>query len=236
VSLLVPARRPSRELLDDPSTPAEEMVRSLRDIDYVNRRWGGSRVIERHLAARGDAGAGELAVLDVGAGSGAFARRLAAGLSAGGRPARVVALDLQWRHLAAGLRGSGKSAAVAGDAFSLPFAEGAFDWVVSTLFFHHFSPEENIRLLRSLAAASRGGFAVLDLARHLVPLAFVAVAGRLLFESRLSVHDGKASVRQAYTAAEAGVIAAEAVPGSRVEEVFPFRFLITGPGTAGIRV
>jgi SAM-dependent methyltransferase len=235
VSLFVPQRRPSRELLDDPSTPTEEMARSLRDIDLVNRRWGGSRVIERFLSARAGADSEEISILDVGAGSGAFARRLAEGLSNGRRRARVVALDLQWRHLASGRRTTSAGRAVAADAFTLPFPDGCFDWVVSTLFFHHFSPEENIRLLRSLAGAARGGFAVLDLARHYLPLAFVSVAGRLLFESPVSVHDGKASVRQAYTAPEARAIALQAVPGSRVEEIFPFRFLITGPGLGRVR-
>jgi SAM-dependent methyltransferase len=234
VSFFVPQRRPSRELLDDPSTPPEEMARSLRDIDLVNRRWGGSRVIERFLSARAGAGPEEISILDVGAGSGAFARRLAEGLSNGRRQARVVALDLQWRHLASGRR-TPAGHAVAADAFTLPFSDGCFDWVVSTLFFHHFSPEDNVRLLRSLAGAARGGFAVLDLTRHYLPLAFVSVAGRLLFESPVSVHDGKASVRQAYTAPEARAIASEAVPGSRVEEIFPFRFLITGPGLGRVR-
>jgi len=37
-------------------------------------------------------------------------------------------------------------------------------------------------------------------------------------------------VLQAYTPEEAGRIARAAVPDARVERVFPFRMLITGPG------
>jgi SAM-dependent methyltransferase len=233
VSLFVPARRPTRELLDDPATPPEEMARSLADIDFVNRRWGGSRAIERHLARSLTTPRGEIAILDVGAGTGAFAERLARGLASRAARVRVVALDLQWRHLAAGRARRNGAHAVAGDVFALPFRPRAFDWVVSTLFFHHFSPEENVRLLRALSAAARSGFAVLDLVRHRIPLAFVSVAGPLLFASRVSVFDGKASVRQAYTTREARAIAAQAVPGSRVVPVFPFRFLIQGPGAGG---
>jgi hypothetical protein len=88
-------------------------------------------------------------------------------------------------------------------------------------------------MLRELARVSRQGFAVLDLRRHLFPLLFVRLAGALVFRSRVSLEDGAASVRQAYTAEEARRIAADAVPGARVEKVFPFRLLISGSGAGG---
>jgi len=234
LSLLVPPRRPSREFLDDPNISSEEMLRSLRDLALVNRRWGGSRALERHVAARmREAKRQRVFLLDVGAGSGDVCRRLARALRREGLDSAAVALDLQWRHLAAGRRMFRKDALLraAGDAFRLPFAARSFDWVVSTLFCHHFSPEENVRLLRELARVARVGFALLDLRRHLFPLVFVSLAGRAVFRSRISVADGAASVRQAYTLEEACAIAAEAVPGARAVPVFPFRLLICGPGT-----
>jgi hypothetical protein len=96
--------------------------------------------------------------------------------------------------------------------------------------FHHFSPEQNAALLREFARVARRGFAILDLRRHYFPWIFVSVAGRIVFESRVSLFDGQTSVRQAYTPEEARAIAQDAVPGSRVERVFPFRMLISGPG------
>jgi SAM-dependent methyltransferase len=231
MSFLVPPRHPSRELLDDQSLPFEEMIRSLADIDRVNRKWGASHALEKHLLARIRNSAGkDLLLLDVGAGSGALAGRLEDVLSRDGSRVHVIALDLQWRHLRAGRAGANGSSAVAGDAFRLPMGDAAVDWIVSTLIFHHFSPEQNVLLLREFARVARRGFALLDLRRHLFPLLFVSIAGPLLFESRVSVADGPASVRQAYTQPEAEQIAREAWPGTKVERVFPFRLLITGPG------
>ncbi|MEP7132545.1 MAG: methyltransferase domain-containing protein [Acidobacteriota bacterium] len=233
MSVLVPARRPAREILDDVTLPAEEMARSLRDLELVNEKWGGSKAIETHLLSRMSGGREErVVVLDVGAGSGAVTRALVRRLARAGHRATVVAVDLQWRHLAAGRawRG-GDLSALAADAFALPLANGAADWVVSTLMFHHFSPEENRALLREFARVSRRGFAILDLRRHLFPWIFVSIAGRIVFESRVSLLDGQTSVRQAYTKDEAREIAQSAVPGSRVERVFPFRLLISGPGS-----
>jgi ubiquinone/menaquinone biosynthesis C-methylase UbiE len=236
VSLFVPPRRPSRELLDDPSLPDSEMRLSLADIDFVHRHWRGSRSLWRHIAARVRAPDRPVTILDVGAGSGTVARRLRTSLSlsgpslsgAAGNP-RVTALDVQWRHLAAGRASSAPDflPLVAADAFHLPFPDRAFDFAVSTLFFHHFSPDENRSILAELLRVARSGFAVLDLRRHRVALAAIAAAGPFFFRSRVSVLDGIASVRQAYTTAEAQAIAGAVSPTARAVRVFPCGLLVT---------
>ena len=231
MSPFVPVRRPTRERLDDPGLPADEMRRSLEDLDLVNRRWGASRALERHLRARASSlGRSRVSILDVGAGSGEVGRRLANRLRESGLAARVVALDLQWRHLAVG-RATGAAFAispVAGDALSLPFRDGSFDFVVSTLFWHHFSPAENRRLLAEVQRVATLGFAMLDVRRHLLAELFVGLAGRIIFRTRVSVDDGVASVRQGYTPDEALAVARDVDPASTAFRVFPFRFLVAG--------
>ena len=232
MSLFVPPRRPSEEILDDPAISSEEMIRSLADLSFVNRWLGSARALEGFLIRemrRLDVARPIL--LDVGAGSADVSRRLARSLARAGRPARVLACDVQWRHLVAGRRVAGDDfPSVCMDACALPFEEKSVDWIVSTLFFHHFSPAENARMLGSFARVARHGFAVLDLRRHVLPLAVVSVAGRLFFQTRISVCDGVASVKQAYTPDEARRIAGEAVAGARVDPVFPFRILVSAPG------
>jgi ubiquinone/menaquinone biosynthesis C-methylase UbiE len=216
-------------MLDDRDLPASEMASSLRDLDLVQRAWGAARALADWLVPR--IAPGERAVVvDVGAGSAAVTRELGRRLAQAGRPASAIAVDLQWRHLAAGRRREREVPSAAADAFSLPFADGGVDWTVSTLLFHHFSPAENRDFLRELSRVSRKGFLVLDLRRHRIPWAVVSIAGRVLFETRVSVLDGTASVLQAYTPREADRIAADAVPGARAEGVFPYRILIRGPG------
>ena len=207
------------------------MSRSLEDLALVNRWWGNARALEGFLIREmRRLGVTHPVLLDVGAGSADVSRWLALSLARAGRPARVFACDVQWRHLAAGRRRAGdRFSCVGADAFALPFGEKSVDWIVSTLFFHHFSPEENARMLQSFSRVARHGFALLDLRRHLLPLAVISVAGRLLFRTRISVSDGQASVKQAYTPEEARRIAA-AVSGARVDRVFPFRLLVSAPG------
>ena len=215
MSFLVPPRRPSQEILDDPNISAEEMRRSLEDLSLVNRWWGSARALEGFLVGEMQRkGVRRPVLLDVGAGSADVSRRLALSLARAGHPATVFASDVQWRHLVAGRRMARDSfPGVCADAFALPFGEDSVDWIVSTLFFHHFSPAENARLL----------------SRHRIPLGFISVAGRLLFKTRVSLLDGISSVQQAYTPEEARRIARDAVPGSEVERIFPFRFLVSAP-------
>ena len=232
MSFFVPARRPSREILDETDLPPEEMARSLADLELVNTALGSARLLEKRLADPIRSGGGAPAtILDVGSGSAGVARDLARRLEHQGLTARVIATDLQWRHLAVGRARAGgrKLPAAAADVFSLPLSERSVDWVVSTLFVHHFSPEENVRLLRELARVARRGLFLLDLRRHRLPLLLIALAGRLAFQSRVSVADGAASVRQAYTQEEARAFTREALPGARVERIFPFRLLIAHP-------
>ncbi len=140
-----------------------------------------------------------------------------------------VALDLNWHHLMTGraLSGGDAPASVAADAFRLPFPDASADWIVSTLFFHHFSPEENVRLLKELARVARRGLALLDIRRGYLPLLFLSTVGRMTCKSRYAVADGITSVRQSYTAAEARAIVSAALPGARVERVFPCRLMIS---------
>ena len=230
MSLLVPPRRPSRELLDDPEFPPEGIEPYFEDLELVNRLWGNARMLADHLEPHLSSNGSRCTILDVGAGSGKLASDLASRLSRRDRRVRVLAVDVQWRHLAAGRARNGTPAdSVAADAFELPFPDDSADWIVSTLFLHHFSPEENTRLLREIARVARLGFAMMDIRRHRLPLSFFRLAGRLALGNGASLQDGVASVHQSYTVEEAREIARRAVPGARVKRVFPFRLLVFKP-------
>ncbi len=232
MAFLVPPRRPSREILDDRNLAPEDLKRFFEDLDFVNRAWGNARaLVRRLLPGLQTPNTSSWVILDVGAGAAGLSRDLGARLRRTGTSVSLVAVDLRWRHLAVGRTRAGQkpSPAVAADAFALPFPDRSVDWIVSTLFFHHFSPAENVRLLRELNRVARRGFALLDIRRSFFPLFFLSVLGQIALKSRFALKDGFASVRQSYTAEEARVIAKEALPGIRVERVAPFRLLISYP-------
>ena len=222
MSFWVPERRPDPELLDGDGVSPSEAEASLADIEWVHRRLGGRAMVRRRLlpllATLPPPRQGALSVLDLGCGSGHVGRDLLAAAAESGVRLRVLGLDRKTSHARLAPRGT----AMTGDALRLPFPDQSVDVVLSTLFLHHFAPAEIARLLTESRRVATAAVVAFDLSRHRLALAAIAVVGPLVFSSRLSVLDGKTSVRQAYTPEEIARSAETALPGARVTPVSRF--------------
>ncbi len=198
------------ELLDTDAGTRAEVEASLADLRMVNRWFGGARVmcqlIER--VAR-TSGARELSLLDVAAATGDIASAAERSLERRGVRLRVTLLDRATSHFSPGSR------RVAGDAMALPFAGKSFDLVGCSLFAHHLEPEQVVGFVVEGLRVARQAVLINDLRRHPVHLA-LTYAGRALYRSRLTRHDGPVSVRRAYTAEEMRAMLAR-TPAARVE-------------------
>ena len=89
-----------------------------------------------------------------------------------------------------------------GDAFQLPFRRGAFDYVFSSLFLHHFTNAQVTALLRQFGDVACRGVLVVDLERRLIPYYFVPATRRVLGWDPITVHDAPASVAAGFRARE----------------------------------
>jgi ubiquinone/menaquinone biosynthesis C-methylase UbiE len=87
---------------------------------------------------------------------------------------------------------------IVADALALPFRNDSFDVVSCSLFTHHLEPEQVLRFVNDALRVSRLAVLINDLRREALHLALV-YAGMPLYRSRLTRHDGPASVRRAYT-------------------------------------
>ncbi|MFI5119979.1 MAG: methyltransferase domain-containing protein [Thermoanaerobaculia bacterium] len=211
----VPRRRPEPELLDGDGVPAGEAEASLADIEWVHHRLGGRALVRRCLEpffARQSGRESALGILDLGCGSGHVGRDLQAAAEEAGARVRVFGLDHKTSHARLAPRGT----ATVADTFRLPFGDRSVGVVLSTLFLHHFSPGEAAALLAEAGRVAASAVVVLDLTRHRLALAAISLVGPIAFRSRLSIADGKTSVRQAYTSDEIAAIAAPVLPGARI--------------------
>jgi hypothetical protein len=203
-------RVPTTELLDsDAGTPAE-IAASLADLRRINRWFGGVATTEAMI----ERVAGQLAVcqfslLDIAAGSGDVPKLAAAHLRRRGINVNVTLLDRACSHLNSACR------AVVADALALPFGNASFDLVSCGLFAHHLAPPQFVEFVRESFRVCRRALLINDLIRSRVHLMLV-YAGYPLYHSRLTWHDGPASVRQAYTIEEMRTMIA-GIPGARVE-------------------
>ena len=154
-------------------------------------RWGGARALARHCSA-GSArrGTRPVRILDVGAGSGDVARRLAEQLlrsrpaAPRRRPRPAVAAP---RRAGRGQFRRRRSRRSPPTRSRLPFADGVvrlrrLDALLPPL----LARGERPAAARALARGPRQGFALLDLRRHRVPAALRLARGRLALRSRVS--------------------------------------------------
>ena len=213
-------------------TPAE-YEGCLVELRRVNEWLGDARALRRSLLAEiGRAGLREFSVLDVGAGSGELLRVIAQTARGRVRRARLVGLELNERSARAILEeshGYKEIAAVRGDAFHLPFADDAFDYVICSLFTHHFRDEGVVEILREFMRVARRRVFVIDLHRHRVAYYFYTTVGRLFLHNRLIREDGALSILRSFKPGELRRLAEQA--GMRRVEVrrhFPYRLVLSG--------
>jgi SAM-dependent methyltransferase len=100
----------------------------------------------------------------------------------------------------------------------LPFADGAFDVVHSSMLVHHLDPEAARAALTEMGRVARLGIVVNDLVRGRWSWIGAWLMSHLLTANRFTRHDAPMSVRRAYTVAEMTALVAAA--GFRVERRF----------------
>ena len=140
-------------------------------------------------------------MLDVGAATGDVARTVKKAFP----QARVTCLDWQTRNLR-----YAPHPKVAGNAFALPFEDGAFDVVHCALFLHHFTDEQVVDLLAKMKRCARQAVVLQDLERHPLAYYFLPATAWLLRWSSLVLHDGPISVEAAFHAGELETLARRA--------------------------
>ncbi len=178
------------ELLDH-SDPAEAR-RNLADLVRINRNFGGHSTVRKTLA-RAITGNDHFTLLDIGAASGDTARLVHEKYPG----ASVTSLDYNLVNL----EQAPKPKLIA-DAFILPLKPQSFDYVLCSSFLHHFRNDQVIELLRSFYAAARKALVVIDLERHVLPYWFIQATQPLYGWGRITVHDGRISVRASFHASE----------------------------------
>ena len=221
------------EILDRDGLDAAAVHQALAELRRVNRLLLGHLPVHRALFGRLLAGPRRQRLLDIGTGSGEVAGRLARRASAAGRQVRVVGVDRKLSHLLVRGWWRAEHLGVVADARALPFRDGAVDWSLSTLLFHHFDAATNRRILAEMRRVAARGATVVDLrhsrlGRHLAGL-FIPLTGA----GPITRHDGLVSLARAWPLdAVASLVAG--LPVEELRRRFPFRFsLVLAPGGLG---
>lgn len=219
------------ELLDLGQGTQKDVAQNLAEMQRINDMLGGTRALTRHLYPRLRARRfAEQRVLDLGTGGAGLPRRVSTWAARRNIPLRVYAADRSARVLAAAASTLDRAPYVhllRVDALCLPFSPASVDYVISSMFLHHLTPDGVVALLRSAYRLARSGLVMSDLVRGRLPfLSFHAVAP-VFARNHLTRYDGALSIRRAYTPDELRRLAALAgLRHARVYSHFPWRMTL----------
>ena len=211
-------------------TPAE-YERFLREIRFINRFLGDRRALQKTLMR--EIKREELqkfSVLDVGAGSGELLRTIAEFARKTGRTANLFGLELNERSAKAVLEESKSFTeieSIRAEALRLPFADDAFDYAICSLFTHHFTDENVVKILAEMNRVVRHGIFVIDLHRHVIAYALYKIFCAAFRISRLVREDGSLSILRSFKPDELKFLAEKAnLKNISVTRCFPFRLVL----------
>lgn len=224
------------EYIDTGNYTAAEYEGCIGELQLVNRWMGDAHTLKSTLFKEVAASKQrEFSVLDVGAGSGELLRVTASWARDTGRALRAVGLELNERSASAILeesRSFPEITSVRGDALALPFGTAEFDYVICSLFTHHFVEEQVVEILREMNRVASRRIIVIDLHRHPAAYFLYTTLGKLVLKNRLLRHDGALSILRSFKAEEMFQLAKRA--GLRnvwVERHFPFRLALNAQTT-----
>lgn len=219
------------ERLDTGEYTPQEYEVCLSELRFINRWIGDIYALKATLLKDiKSQGLKEFSVLDVGAGSGEILREIAKFARKGKRKAKLFGLEynaLSAESILSESKNYQEISAIRGDGFLLPFADNSIDYVICSLFTHHFTDENVVKLLAEMKRVSRRRVYIIDLHRH--PIAYglykvFCVAFRI---SNLVREDGSLSVLRGFKPKELLDLAEKVkMENVSVTRHFPFRLVL----------
>ena len=229
------------EHLDTGNYTQEEYEDCIRELQFINRWMGDAHSLKATLFPEIESNSlTSFSLLDVGAGSGELLRVTATWARETNRRLRAVGLELNERSAESILeesRGFPEISSVRGDALQLPFSDAEFDYVMCSLFTHHFVEEQVIQILREMSRVAKRRIFVIDLHRQPMAYFLYTTLGRLVLKNRLIRHDGALSILRSFKPEELLALAQSAgLSDIRVEQHFPARLVLSAAARATVQL
>ena len=194
------------ELLDRPDVDRALLREELRLLEDLNRRLSGHKLVRESVERLlGPATPKSLSILDLGTGSADIPRALVAWARQKKIAVAITAVDGHAETLQFARESSRDWPEIQfaqHDLRSLPYAKDSFDLVLCSLALHHFSSADAVAILRRISEIARVGYAVNDLRRNWLSIAFTELLVRTAIRSKIFRHDAPKSCRAAFSVPE----------------------------------
>jgi len=196
-------RSKEKELMDDFNCSGEELNQTLRELKTINRWLGGNYVTTAGLAKIFSGYPQDsYAVADIGCGGGDMIRVMDEWAKGQKKEVNFIGIDANRNIIdlaAVKLVDLPEIAWRIQNVFDAKFSEEKVDISTCTLFTHHFTDSELVKLLNSLRRKSRLGIVINDLHRH--PIAYYSIKWltRIFSKSKMVQHDASLSVLRSFS-------------------------------------
>lgn len=220
------------ERIDTGDYTTEEYEVCLSELRFINRWIGDIYALKATLLKEiRRQNLQEFSVLDVGAGSGEILREIAKFSRKENRKAKLFGLEyneLSAKSISYESKDFQEISAVRGDGFSLPFANNSIDYIICSLFTHHFTDENVVKILAEMKRVSSRGVYIIDLHRHPIAYGLYKAFCVAFWISNLVKEDGSLSVLRGFKPKELKDLAEKAeMENISVTRHFPFRLVLS---------
>lgn len=190
------------EIMDDLNCAGEVVHQTLRELEFINRTLGGNAVtIDGVQQLVSESKKTSIRVLDLGCGGGDMLRllrgRLKVKTTCKGIDANPHIVEYARLH-----NSEPDISFETANILSDEFKQETCDVAIATLFFHHFSDDQLVRIFSQLKQQAQVGIVINDLHRH--PLAYYSIRLliRLFSKSSMVKFDAPLSVLRGFSRKE----------------------------------
>lgn len=188
--------------MDDLAYSGEEMRKTLDELEIINTRLGGYKVVLNALDQLATRHKGRtLHIADIGCGGGDTLKNMARWAKHQKVPVLLTGIDANdyiVQYARKECQGYPNIEVKQFDVFSEGFAREAYDITVCSLFCHHFTDKQLVRMFRQLYQQSRLGVIINDLHRHWFAYYSIKYITALFSNSVLVRNDAPLSVSRAF--------------------------------------
>jgi ubiquinone/menaquinone biosynthesis C-methylase UbiE len=215
-------RNYSPEIMDDFSIQDERIDSALNELKLVNKYLGGKRASNSAIKKISEqkTNKNNLKILDLGSGG---ADDL--------HSKKFVRIDLtsldRNKRACFFLKRRIDSKIICADAFNLPFKKKYFDIVHASLFLHHFTKKEIVKILTNSESICNNAIVINDLRRSFLAYAGIKILTSLFSKSNMVKNDGPLSVKKGFVRSELKKIIHEAgFKNYSLKRKWAFRWLV----------
>ncbi|MEO5999770.1 MAG: methyltransferase domain-containing protein [Chitinophagaceae bacterium] len=223
-----------KELLDRVDIPFDDIRQNMEELEFINTHLGGHKItiagIRNLLINSSMTKNREFIICEIGCGGGDNMLAIQNWCSKRNIRVRFIGIDINpYCTEVASTKLAGVNASfITSDYILAEFADDKPDVIFSSLFCHHFTNEELIRMLEWMSVKARHGFFINDLHRHRMAYYSIKVLTQAFSRSYLVKNDAPLSVLRGFTQNEwKRLLEAAGISRYAIQWKWAFRHLIT---------